>query len=450
MPLAFQMGLFGPDATDPLITLSPPKESPVMVDEHGTSPLLSSDGISRHYSATPGSMAACMTYRTRVVLVGPSIRFLSGISYYTIRLSDALSESTDVKAILFRHMLPKKIFPGWKRVGDELSMASFRADVKVNEVLDWYNPISWMSAASQMRDADVIIFQWWTSSVAHMYLALQLMLFRKVPIVIEYHEVVDPLEQSIMPIRVYSTLMGSIIRRFADQFVVHSKADRTLIEQSYHIRRERVAVIPHGLYDQYPVIEKPAARKHLGITEENVILFFGLLRPYKGVKYLIEAFDALPQNLIHSTRLLIVGEAWEDRESLIRADESPYKEKISIVNRYIGDDEIPLYFSAADLVALPYTRASQSGVAHIAMSYGLPIIATKVGGLEEGLHEYAGAFFIPPNNSENLKDELIRCIERKGSFAPPANLAWSEIGKQWTSLLNSVIRHEATTLKKGT
>ena len=347
-------------------------------------------------------------------------------------------------------MLPKKIFPGWKRVGDALSTASFGPEIEVVEVLDWYNPVSWMRAASHMRDADIIIFQWWTSSVAHMYLALQLMLFHRVPIVIEYHEVVDPLEQSIMPIRAYSILTGRIIRRLADYFVVHSNADRVLIEQRYHIQRERVAVIPHGLYDQYPVIEKSAARKQLGITEENVILFFGLLRPYKGVKSLIEAFDALPRDLIHSTRLLIVGEAWEDQESLVRAEESPNREKISLVNRYIGDSEIPLYFSAADMVALPYTRASQSGVAHIAMSYGLPIIATKVGGLEEGLHDYAGAFFIPPNNPEDLQRALIRNIERKGSFAPPKNLAWSEIGRQWTSLLKSVIRHESMTLKKGT
>jgi glycosyltransferase involved in cell wall biosynthesis len=158
----------------------------------------------------------------------------------------------------------------------------------------------------------------------------------------------------------------------------------------------------------------------------------------------------LPKDLILSTRLLIVGEAWEDRESLVRAEESSHREKISIVNRYIGDTEVPLYFSAADLVALPYTRASQSGVAHIAMAYGLPIIATRVGGLVEGLHNYAGAFFIPPNHTENLKEELIRCMKGKGSFQPPANLAWSVIGRQWASLLRSVILHESMALEKGT
>jgi len=380
-----------------------------------------------------------MKPKIRVVLIGPSIRFLSGISYYTIRLANALSGSTDVTAVLFRNMLPRRFFPGWKRVGDPLSTVNYTEDVKVMELLDWYRPLSWMQAAAQMRKADIIIFEWWTSSVAHMYLALQLLLFRKVPIIIEYHEVVDPLEQTILPIRIYSVLMGRIIRKRADGYVVHSEADRALVEMSYHVPHDKVMVIPHGLYDQYPVIERTVARKQLGIGEEHVILFFGLLRPYKGVKNLIEAFDSLPTELLHSTRLLIVGEAWEDKDALDRAEKSPNREQITIVNRYIADDEVPVYFSAADLIALPYTRASQSGVAHIAMAFGLPIIATKVGGLEEGLQSYMGALFIAPNNKEELKRALVQRLREKGSFPPPANLAWSGIGKQWTTFLSSVI-----------
>jgi len=380
-----------------------------------------------------------MIPKIQVVLVGPSTRFLSGISYYTIKLANAISESMDVTTVLFRNMLPKKMFPGWKRVGDPLSTVAFRDNVKIMELLDWYSPVSWMKAASRMRKADIIIFQWWTSSVAHMYAALQFMLFRKIPIIIEYHEVVDPLEQSILPIRIYSVLMGRIIRKRADGYVVHSEADRALVETSYHVPHDKVMVIPHGLYDQYPILERRNAREKLGIAEEHVILFFGLLRPYKGVKNLIEAFDSLPTELLRSTRLLIVGEAWEDKDSLACAEKSPNREKITIVNRYIGDDEVPVYFSASDIVALPYTRASQSGVAHIAMAFGLPIIATKVGGLEEGLQSYTGALFIAPHNKEELKRALVQLLSEKGSFPPPANLAWSGIGKQWSTFLSSVI-----------
>lgn len=383
-----------------------------------------------------------MSERMRIALIGPSIRFLSGISYYTIHLANALSERGDVQAILFRHMLPKKFFPGWKRVGETLATTTFRPDVEVQELLDWYNPISWIRAARLMKQRDVVIFQWWTSSVAHMYAALQLLLFRKVPMIIEYHEVVDPLEQSILPIRIYARIMGRIIRSYGSHFVVHSTADRELIQTMYHIRKDHISIIPHGLYDQYPILETSASRKKLGIGEETIILFFGLLRPYKGVKYLIEAFNTLPETLRSSSRLLIVGEPWEDQESLSLAESSPSREHITIVSRYVGDEEIPLYFSAADMLVLPYTRASQSGVAHIGMVYGLPIIATAVGGLEEGLQSYSGAFFIPPEDTEALREQIVRCIEGKGRFLPPDNLTWSSIGKEWISVFDPLLPHQ--------
>jgi glycosyltransferase involved in cell wall biosynthesis len=344
-------------------------------------------------------------------------------------------------------MLPKKFFPGWKRVGDELATLSFRPGIEISEILDWYNPCSWVKAVRCLRNSDIIIFEWWTSSVAHMYFFIQLLLSRKVPIIIEYHEVVDPLEQSILPIRIYSRIMGRIIRRFARHSVVHSEADRDLIEKMYHIRREKISIIPLGLFDQYPILKKSAAREKLGIGEENIILFFGLLRPYKGVKYLIEAFNTLPDTLRSSSRLLIVGEAWEDQESISLAEASPYREKITIINRYIGDEELPLYFSAADMLVLPYTRASQSAVAQIGMAYGLPIIVTRVGGLEEGLHSYPGAFFISPANTEELWEQLVQCIEKKGSFLPPHDLTWNHIGKEWFSVYSSVLPDRYHTLE---
>lgn len=374
----------------------------------------------------------------RIVLIGPSFRFLSGISYYTVRLANALSREASVSAVLFRHMLPRRLFPGWKRVGQNLASVTFQKEVDAGELLDWYNPFTWVRAARMSRSADMVILEWWTSSVAHMYLAIQLFLSRKTPVVIEYHEVVDSLEQSMVPVRIYSRMMGRIIRRFATHFVVHSTADRDLVMDVYHIPSHRISVIPHALYDQYPLLGKKVARETLGITEENVILFFGLLRPYKGVKYLIRAYENLPPEVIRSTRLLIVGEAWEDRESISLVEESPLREKISMVNRYVPDSEIPLYFSAADMLVLPYTRASQSGVAHIAMAYGLPIIATRVGGLVEGMSSYAGAFFISPGSVEELKSRILLCIQEKATYPIPGNLTWESIGKEWMALCKSL------------
>ncbi|MDH7509815.1 MAG: glycosyltransferase [Methanolinea sp.] len=374
----------------------------------------------------------------QVVLIGPSFRYLSGISYYTVRLANALSRKASVRAVLFRHMLPRKLFPGWKRVGQNLTAVTFVEGVDAGELLDWYNPLTWVKAARVSRCADIVILEWWTSSVAHMYLAIQALISRKTPVIIEYHEVVDSLEQSILPVRIYSRVTGRIVRSLATHFVVHSGADRNLVMDVYHIPREKITIIPHALYDQYPVLGKEVARRNLGITEETVILFFGLLRPYKGVKYLIRAFESLPPDVVQSTRLLIVGEAWEDRESLSLAEESPLRDKITIVNRYVADSEVPLFFSAADMLVLPYTRASQSGVAHIAMAYGLPIIATRVGGLVEGMSSYAGAFFITPGSVGELKSEILLRMQGKATYPIPGNLTWDSIGEEWLALCGSL------------
>ncbi|MEM0265816.1 MAG: glycosyltransferase [Archaeoglobaceae archaeon] len=375
----------------------------------------------------------------RIAIFGPSKLFLSGISYYTIRLANALSAHAEVKAILFRKMLPKRLFPGWKRVGENLTRVDFNSKVSVHEILDWNNPISWIKAYRIAKDCDAVIFQWWTSSVAHMYFAIEMLNRKKIPIILEFHEVVDPLENAILPIRAYSRLMGRLVRRLANHYVVHSQADKELISNIYRIPEQRISIIPHGLYDHYERIEK--AKELLGIKEKFVILFFGLIRPYKGVEYLIEAFEKLPEEILGNSRLLIVGEIWEDKDVVKKIGDSKLREKITFINRYVPDEEVSLYFSASNVLVLPYLRASQSGVAHIAMSFGLPIIATKVGGLFESLSNYEGAYFVEAN-AESIAKALQRIYEGpKKNFLAPAELKWENIAKKWIELIEGLCEY---------
>jgi len=369
----------------------------------------------------------------KIAIFGPSKHFLSGVSYYTINLSNALAEFVDVKAVLFHNMLPKRLFPGWKRIGKELSQLEFDGKVEVYEVLDWYNPLTWIKAHRIVRRSDIMIFQWWTSSVAHMYLAIEFLNRTKKPVVIEFHEIVDPLEDSILPLRIYSRITGKLIRKLASYYVVHSNADKELISTIYKIPREKISIIPHGIYNHYEKISN--AKRLIGIDEEFVILFFGLLRPYKGIKYLIKAFEMLPEDLLNKSRLLIVGETWEDEESVKLAENSTCFNKITIIDRYVPDEEVSLYFSASDLVVLPYTRASQSGVAHIAMSFGLPIISTKVGGLEESLSDYRGTYFVEAENAESIADAIQKIYEKHKTYKQPERLKWENIARKWTNLL---------------
>ncbi len=370
-----------------------------------------------------------------IAIVGPSQRFLSGVSYYTIRLANALSNHTNVKVVLFRKMLPKRFFPGRKRVGAKLTSLKFNENVEVHEILDWYNPITWFNAYKLLKDCKTVIFQWWTSSVAHMILFLELMCKLKdgdrKNIIIEFHEVLDPLESSILLINLYFKTVRRFITKLADHYVVHSKSEKEIIKSAYNIASSKISVIPHGVYDHYKTIEN--AKKALKITENFVILFFGLIRPYKGLKYLIDAFNLLPEDVAKNARLLIVGETWEDKSVPELISKSRFKDKITFVNRYVSDYETSLYFSAADVLVLPYVRASQSGVGYIGMHFGLPILATEVGGLKS-LSEYKGTTFVKTRDEQDLSKAILHVYEKRRKFDTPRRFKWDYIAKKWMEL----------------
>jgi glycosyltransferase involved in cell wall biosynthesis len=374
----------------------------------------------------------------KIVVMGPSVRFLSGITYFTIRLTNALSEIAEVDALLFRKMLPLKLFPGWKRVGKMHTDERFNTGIQVFELLDWYNPVTWMEAYKISRMSDALILPWWTSSVAHMYLFLELLNRGRREIIIDFHEPVDPLEDAFLPLRIYARMTGRLVRALASGYIAHTRFDRDLIVKRYHIPERKVAIIPHGLYDQYRFIDPRQARKKLGIEEEYVILFFGLLRKFKGVRYLIEGFELLPEDLRKRSRLCIVGEAWEDQESVRQAKASPDKDQITVIDRYITDEEVALFYSASDVFAGPYTREAHDpcAVCHIAMAYGLPVVASKTGGMIESLGSYEGVFFVPPENPAALADALGEVFKRQGVRYPvPEELRWEKIALMWRSYL---------------
>jgi glycosyltransferase involved in cell wall biosynthesis len=385
-----------------------------------------------------------MSGKTRVCIVGPSKKFLSGISYYNIRLANSLSGPFDVSVVCFRNLLPKMLFPGSKHVGKDLADIDYDASVKVYNGMDYNNPLTWYRAYKFLKQEkpDIILLQWWTSSVAHMHLLISLInsLSIKARVIVEFHEVVDPFEESILPIRVYSRVMGRSLVRRASLYVTHSESDKKLISEKYHIPAERIQVVPMGLFDHYKSGPgKDAARHTLGVDGEYVILSFGLVRPYKGNTYLIKAFGDLPDDVAARCSLMIVGEIWEDRQSIESAIAAcKHKDRITLVDRYVSDSDAQLYFSSADVVVLPYLRASQSAVAHTAMAFRKPIIVSKVGGLQESMADYAGTFFIPPADTEAIKSALMRLFdERPGEFEPPKR-SWDVIEEKYGAVISSL------------
>jgi glycosyltransferase involved in cell wall biosynthesis len=343
-------------------------------------------------------------------IIGSGWRFLSGISYYTCQLSNALAQGHRVSAILMRRLLPRRAYPGGSRVGRQLTALQYDDDVACFDGVDYYWIPSIFGAVGFLRRQRpaVVVLQWWSGTVLHSYLLLAALARRLgAVIIIEFHEVLDTGEAAKLVPRLYVSWFIRPLIQMADGFVVHSTFDREALHDKYRIGRKPVAVSPHGPYNYLSRAEK-APRAVEKSMECCRLLFFGTIRPYKGLEHLVEAFDSLTADEAGKFHLTVVGETWEGWELPLRAiASSPYRDRITLVNRYVTDDEVAYHFDHADAVVLPYIRSSASGPLHLAMSRGLPVAVSAVGGLVEAACEYEGVRFVRPGDVEDLRQAIL-------------------------------------------
>jgi glycosyltransferase involved in cell wall biosynthesis len=372
-----------------------------------------------------------------ICLVGPGWRFTSGISYYTCRLAQAAADHHDVSVIQLRQLLPKRLYPGRERVGQLRARMTYPAEVSVYEGIDWWWGRSLARALSFMHAhrPKVLVLQWWTAATLHTYLALAIVArMLGVRVVIEMHELQDPGEARFAIARRYGAWGLRRLLRLCHGCVVHSKADWRTLEADYISEKKRVRIAAHGPYDQYRTSTEEGHFDEAAIAavrkapRPNVVnlLFFGLIRPYKGLEDLLDVFNAFSREEVTSLWLTVVGETWDgctEPARLIRT--SPHCDRITFVNNYVPDEVVGAAFSHADVVVLPYRRSASSGTLHVAMSWGLPIIATSVGGLPEAANGYEGVIFVPPGDPVMLKAAIGRATQMVGQrFADPRD--WAE------------------------
>lgn len=373
-----------------------------------------------------------------VCLVGPGTRFLSGLTYFTYSLAGALVHVVpDVRVVLLRRLLPARLYPGWRRVGAPISTLRLPAAVPAFNGLDWY---WWPSLVRAVRflvreRPAVLLLEWWTAATLHTYIALAWIASRLgATVVVEFHEVQDPGEAEIR-------LLSRYVRRFmpfllarTSGVIAHSQAELDAVRSAYSIADKRIVVIPHGEYDHYlggtPVREAPPGTCNF--------LYFGVIRPFKGVETLVRAFHSLTVDEIDNYWLTIVGETWEGwtlpRDLL---EDGPHRERVTFVERYVTDAEASGYFAGADVVVLPYRRSTQSGPLQIAMAHGLPVVASAVGGITEATAGYEGAILVAPDSPERLAGAMRRAaLLRDRRFA--GSRAWTEIAPRYASFLLEV------------
>lgn len=348
----------------------------------------------------------------KVCLVGPAYPYRGGIAHFTTLLAREFSHDHDVLVINFTRLYPSVFFPG-KTQFDE---SEAPIDVPSERIIDSINPLTAFSAARRISrfSPDLVIFQWWHPFFAVAFAGINFFLrrMRHGPILYLCHNVL-PHESSVV-----DRTLSRIGFAGADGFLVQSQEDsgrlRSILGPS--LGGKRSAVHPHPIYDVFRTgkIGREEARRTLGISG-RVALFFGYIRPYKGVRILLEAFAKVVKEV--EITLLIVGEFYEERQpydTLI--DELGIGDYIRVIDRYVPNEEVETYFEAADLVVLPYLSATQSGIVQVAYAFDKPVIVTTVGGLPDVVQDGKTGFVVPPGDPEALAGAVITFfLENRGA-----------------------------------
>ncbi len=379
----------------------------------------------------------------RVVIIGSGWRFASGISHYTYLLSCTLKNEYGTGALLMRRLVPERLYPGRDHVGAAVATAVvYPPDVPVYDGVDWYWGPSMTNALRYLdrQRPTVVIFQWWSGAVLHTYLRLARYAARHgARIILEWHEGQDVGEATMPGARRYVQALMPRLLSLADAHVVHSNFDLEAIPAAYPLGNAIVRVMPHGPYDH--VVTSKTERADAGDESPFRLLYFGVIRPFKGVEDLVAAFSSLDRDQASQFVLSVVGETWEEwtipDEAIAR---SPHADLIERVDRYVSDEELAAYVAQADAIVLPYHRSSLSGPLHVALTAGLPVVVTAVGGLVEVVQNYAGAVLVPPQDPAALRDALLKLPGRRGErYANPHS--WQQTLDGYRALIGEL--HES-------
>ncbi len=341
----------------------------------------------------------------RIAILSCFYPFRGGISQFNSCLLQELGKQHTVKAFNFKRQYPDLLFPGKTQYVTEDDVA---VPVESEALLDTANPFTYLSTARKIREwnPDLLIMRYWMSYFAPSlgYVARHMKSGCKVVSVLDN---VIPHEQHFFDRPFTKYFLG----RQSGYVVLCNAVGRDLLS----IKPDaRYVEIPHPLYGQFgEKIPGHQARKIIGVPENlKTLLFFGLIREYKGLDILIKAFDMLDD----SYALVIAGEPYGSFDKYAALIEnSPNRARIFTNTNYIKDSQVSSYFSAADVCVLPYRSATQSGISNISFYYDLPLITTNVGGLKEMIADKGLGLVVDEITSESVADSIRNFFGEKGS-----------------------------------
>jgi glycosyltransferase involved in cell wall biosynthesis len=363
----------------------------------------------------------------KVVFFSALPPFRGGISDFSELVLLALEKKCDVKAYTFKNQYPKFLFPG------KTQLSLKKGTKKYPRIVSGFNPFTYFSAARQLKKSSPTIFitNYWMTFFAPMNIFFA-RCFKKECIKIAIVHNLVPHEK-----RFFDSFFNRIFVKSYDGFIVLSES----------VKKDLLAIAPtanhcllkHPSYNQFgDKITREAAATALGLdSSKKILLFFGLIRNYKGLDLLLQAFSNLNNEFI----LLIAGEVYGDEITYTDLIAQSKNKNIHFVNQFIDEQDVKLYFSVADLCVLPYKSATQSGIQALANSFYLPVLISNVGGLAEEIRDCINGFVLDNLKPSEIEKKIEQIFEGELLLSVKENLSLENVvsSTTWIEFSQSVL-----------
>jgi glycosyltransferase involved in cell wall biosynthesis len=371
--------------------------------------------------------------KKRIVLLGTTWPFRpGGICTFNERLARALlQEGHEVIIFTFSLQYPKFLFPGKDQYSDQPAPEDLDIRITVNSV----NPFNWLKVGLELKKLkpDLLIIRFWIPLMAPALGTIARIVRTN------RHTRIITLADNIVPHekRMGDKLLTNYFVGSSDGFVTLS---HKVLDDLKKIKSSiPVLYTPHPLYDNFGAsISREEALKQLNLDPQyRYLLFFGFIREYKGLDWLLTAFGQ-PEFRKFPVKLLVAGEYYtspEKYEQLIR--NYHLEEHVLLHTHFISDAQVPAYFGAADLVVQPYKSATQSGVTQIAYHFEKPILVTDVGGLGEIVPTGKVGYAVTPD-PEAIAVALLDFLENERTEAFTRNIQSEKVRFSWGKMVETI------------
>ena len=328
-----------------------------------------------------------------IVLLGTAYPFRGGLATFNERLARQLqAEGHQVEIITFTLQYPSFLFPGKTQYSTEKPPT----DLRISQLVNSCNPLNWLKVGRRIQamQPDLLISCYWMAFFAPCFGIIQRLAQRngKTRCIALVHNMI-PHEPSIL-----DKIFAPFFVRNTNGFVALSESVVQDINRFDKVAKPKTSY-PHPIYDHYgEQMTKEEACLALNLNPENqYMLFFGLVRAYKGLDLLLDAFGKVKDQL-PKLQLIIAGEFYEDEDKYrTQIANNGLTDRVIVKNEFIADADLRKYFGAANLIAQPYKSATQSGVTQVAFHFEKPMLVTNVGGLGEIVHDHKMGYAVEPN-----------------------------------------------------